>query len=396
MQTTDSTQLREPIPRGPGDDADVPFTDISAARLARLSEIELSKLDIARLNLRCAIGLPGAENLNFVGCMKTLDWWTDLVRQNTEKWWPDFVQSPEKYEHSPARFRMSAMVTLLKRDLRLRYYMPFSEGEYNGTDSRNLFLHGIFSGHGGTCVTLPILYIAIGRRLGYPLRLVAAKEHLFIRWDDPGGDRFNVEATSPGYAQFDDEHYKTWPVPLDDEDFKLNWYLRNLTPHEEVGVFFLGRAVCLFENLRFREAIQAAWRAGFFTPDLKARLTWQMATLILRGIEQVQRRSAFDPREPIDLATLPLPEPKKPWEFNAAIIARLQLRRLATIHGEKVVLPDATERFPENVQAAEQRTASVNAILGTIIDVYPTIDGPRILPAHQPIVSCGSQKRRLQ
>ena len=46
---------------------------------------------------------------------------------------------------------------------------------------------------------MPILYIAIGRRLGYPLKLVHAHGHDFVRWDEPGGERFNIDATSPGF-----------------------------------------------------------------------------------------------------------------------------------------------------------------------------------------------------
>jgi hypothetical protein len=65
-------------------------------------------------------------------------------------------------------------------------------------DSRDDFLHGIIAGRGGTCASLPVLYAAVGRRLGYPLKLVRTTQHLFLRWDDPGGERFNVEISNAG------------------------------------------------------------------------------------------------------------------------------------------------------------------------------------------------------
>ena len=56
---------------------------------------------------------------------------------------------------------------------------------------------------------MPILYIAIGRRLGYPLYLVQAREHFFgAGWEETGGERFNIEATTLGFTPRDDEHFR--------------------------------------------------------------------------------------------------------------------------------------------------------------------------------------------
>ena len=142
--------------------------------LCELPEEELAKLDIAMLNLVCARLLPGSEGVDFTACLRKLDEWARLVRLNTEHWWPNFVSAPEKFNHSPNRFRMTALVTMLQRHLGVHYYLPFNEGDYNALDSQNLFIHGLLGGHGGTCVTMPVLYIAVGRRLGYPLKLVEA------------------------------------------------------------------------------------------------------------------------------------------------------------------------------------------------------------------------------
>lgn len=138
----------------------------SVRRLCALSDAELMIYDIAELNLLVACGLPGAEDLDVGACLRKLDTWANLVRLNTLNWWSEFTGSPETFEHSPGKFQMTALVTILQRYLGVRYHLAFSEGEYDGTDSRNLFLHGLLSGHGGTCVTMPILYAAVGRRLG--------------------------------------------------------------------------------------------------------------------------------------------------------------------------------------------------------------------------------------
>ena len=64
---------------------------------------------------------------------------------------------------------------------------------------------------------MPVMYVAIGRRLGYPMRLVAAKEHMFCRWDD-GKERFNIEGAGNGDDYPPDDYYRTWPKLLTDAD----------------------------------------------------------------------------------------------------------------------------------------------------------------------------------
>ena len=70
-------------------------------------------------------------------------------------------------------------------------------------DSRDILLHGLVGPqHLGTCSSMPILYLALGRRLDYPLKLVKAKGHLFMRWDSPS-EKFDLDATGKGFILFD-------------------------------------------------------------------------------------------------------------------------------------------------------------------------------------------------
>ena len=48
-------------------------------------------------------------------------------------------------------------------------------------DARDVFLHGLTGPERrGTCSSLPVLHVAVGRRLGYPLKLVTTKGHQFV------------------------------------------------------------------------------------------------------------------------------------------------------------------------------------------------------------------------
>src|SRR5262249_21785344 len=146
-------------------------------------------------------------------------------------------------------------------------------------DPRHLFLHGPLNGHGGTCVTLPLLYVAVGRRLGYPLTLARAKEHFYCRWQ--GEEPFAIEATSPGFRAMDDDYYLTWPKPLTEDDIQLDFYLRDLTPREELAEQLFERAICFRENLKCRAALIAIYHAAAICPQNPQVLgEWQALTMM--------------------------------------------------------------------------------------------------------------------
>jgi hypothetical protein len=141
------------------------------------------------------------------------------------------------------------------------------------SDSRDLFIHGIIDGDGGTCSSMPVLYVAVGRRLGYPLKLVETRGHLFFRWDDSGGqvfgfaERFNIEGAGGGIASYADDHYRNWPEPWTAADKAGGYYLKSLTPLQELTSFLSVRGKCLFDNRRLQEAVQANRLACRLAPD---------------------------------------------------------------------------------------------------------------------------------
>jgi hypothetical protein len=61
------------LPKSPGTVAFVAPTSFTA--LLALKPQELAKVDVASMNLLCAQGLPGSEDLNLVVSLETLDQW---------------------------------------------------------------------------------------------------------------------------------------------------------------------------------------------------------------------------------------------------------------------------------------------------------------------------------
>lgn len=223
--------------------------------------------EVAAVNLSCARALPGADGVDEKSALQTIDAWARRVEMETARHLYRFRQNPAEFNHSEAYYRMLTLVTVLQQDCGVRYN-PERMQTPNFADSRDLFLHGLLTGkHEGTCVSMPVLYVAVGRRLGYPLKLVTSKAHVFARWESPDGrERLNIEATGQGLNCFPDEYYHTWPVPLTSAEIASGQYLKSLSPDEELAVFLSVRGDCLEAAGRLPEAQLAYAQAHQLAP----------------------------------------------------------------------------------------------------------------------------------
>lgn len=206
-----STKLNPPLPRLKV--LSVNYAQLSFSDLLALNNEELGELDIAYVNLICASGLPGTQNLNIKAHLDIVDRAAEQVEYNTQRcrWFKD---RPQKYNYSFNLFRIHVMVSVLQRNFGV-YYNPRCIPEDSTLYPEDVFLHGILGGTGGTCASLPVIYTAVGRRLNYPLKLVTAACHLFCRWDDPNGEKFNIcGSNNSGFDNPDDDHFRTGRYPI--------------------------------------------------------------------------------------------------------------------------------------------------------------------------------------
>jgi len=132
-------------------------------------------------------------------------------------------------------------------------------------DPRDLFLHSVMDRKSGYCLSLSVLYLSIGERLGLPLYGVVVPGHFFVRYDDGKRTRFNIETTSGG-GSAPDEHYLTkFNVP---EGGREGIYMKNLNKMQTLGCFFnnLGNSYMDVGNLN--SALMALERAVEINPSL--------------------------------------------------------------------------------------------------------------------------------
>jgi hypothetical protein len=229
--------------------------------------------DPALLNLLCAPGLSPSDRED---CLGTLEQMTAAVRAATAGNYHRFIANPKEFG-SEVEWRMAMMTTVLGQDFRVRYDPAFASPEKMTASNRvffgdpvRVFLSGALGpARTGTCASLPVLYVAIGRRLGYPMFLVPAQNHLFARWDDGKGIRVNLEAANTGgFTTHPDSHYRAWPFPISPAEEKSRGYLVNLDSSGMLAVFLGNRAQCLMAAGRNREAAIAAAGAYRLAPDL--------------------------------------------------------------------------------------------------------------------------------
>jgi hypothetical protein len=72
----------------------------SLATLLALPVEDLTHIDLARMNLLCVQGLPGADDLEVNSSLATLDQMAARVRSETERNFYRFKQNPADFEHS--------------------------------------------------------------------------------------------------------------------------------------------------------------------------------------------------------------------------------------------------------------------------------------------------------
>lgn len=245
-------------------------------QMLKLPPEEIEQLDIALINLLCAQNLPDAKDLDIDGILATLDQWAAHVERETNRNLYKFYKNPAEYDNSEARWRMAVLVTVLQQDCGVHYNLERVH-EVDFTHSEDLFIHGMVkpgmmpvqavsdpegaqvlhdSTNGGTCISMPVVYTATARRLGYPVSLSMTKAHIFCRWDgtSSGGhanpryrDYFNIEGSSRGFNLRDDAYYLTFPEKISPDYAAANDFLESQTNLEALAGFLATRGHYLLD-----------------------------------------------------------------------------------------------------------------------------------------------------
>jgi len=267
------------------------LTPTNFAQLLAIPPDQLEKVDLARIDLLCAEGLPSSTNLDIEQSLKTLDEWAREVKEETDRNYHRFVEHPEKFKNSLGYYRMAVMAAVLCQDLRVHYDPQrekelfdnnyFTNRESYGeaeqhffSDASDFFLQGLVSDKRyGTCASMPYLYVAIGRRLGYPVSIAGAYTHSYVYYDEGNGKHFNVEATEDrGFVTPSDDEYlhPPWGAPSDPNYYKTRDMLQPLSNRESMGHLLGSRAAVFRATGQHGEEARTWEIATNYFPDTPA------------------------------------------------------------------------------------------------------------------------------
>ncbi len=326
--------------------------------LLALSPTQLLQVDIARMNLLCADGLRGSEKLNLEAMIARLDAWAVHVESETKGNFHRFAENPKEYDNSLPIYRMMMLATVLQQDFSTQYNperaAPQMRGEWEPderffSDSRDVFIHGLIGDkHFGTCSSLPVLYVAMAQRLGYPVNLAAANGHLYVRYED-GADHLNIEATGIGFSTHPDEYYRQWPRPLSEEEVNTYGKLRPKTNAECLGAFLSIRAGVLTSARRFDEAAEAWAEASRYLAP-----TPVLTELVERARQRAKNERDADRLDVLwdEVATLALPASPKLAYFRNQ---RVQLQMFMQQTADVAAIENAVAALEEDVAAEFKR-----------------------------------------
>lgn len=245
----------------------------SLCELLRPDSRRLENVTITRVNLLCAENLLALNSRDICAAEGLVKEWAQHIKAETDRHMYRYQQCPAQYENSLGFFRMLMLAVVLSEDCGIHYdpvrkSTPETAQTRDGffSDPDSVFLTGLLGPERkGTCSSMPVLYVAVGRELGYPLKLASTKGHLFVRWEG-GGERFNIEATGHGLNRFDDVYYRHWPFEITPEEERAEGYLKSMTQVEELAAFLSIRGMCFSEAGKTQQSAEAFQAATGLAP----------------------------------------------------------------------------------------------------------------------------------
>ncbi len=258
-----------------------------------LTDAQLERTDLVRLNLAVARGIPALADLDVNSYVRTVDEWTARFRRVLPGMEAKFRKMPEKWEDDIGFFRVGMLQGFLGHEVGLRYneqQKTLVGVEY--TNPSDLFLNGLIDTKRGTCANMPILHAAIARRMGWPVSVACVGPHLVSRFDD-GQAAHNIEATShhPGSFASDPDTAYVERFNLSPRAVGCGSDLRKLTAREMVGVFLGLRGRHYHDVKDMARADVSYCLARTLFPQCRRNYFGAMVPMLHRGDQ------LFEPRE---------------------------------------------------------------------------------------------------
>lgn len=131
----------------------------------------------------------------------------------------------------------------------------YDDDDLHVTKRSNKFINGYIATKTGSCITMPMLYLILAERLGYPIYPVRSAKHFFVRYltDEPTLNfDDNIETTNGG-GYISDEQYQQ-DVLIPDKAIRNGVYLRTLSKKEYLAMLLSTNAGEYFREGNWKKA----------------------------------------------------------------------------------------------------------------------------------------------
>jgi regulator of sirC expression with transglutaminase-like and TPR domain len=194
----------------------------------KLSVEDILKLPEEKINVGMTTLILAKEyypNLNVEFFLKTFDYLADRYKYYFGKYSKpdDRIRALNTYLFKPGFWNDS-----------ITFY--YDNDDLNAKKLDNRFINGYIAGKKGSCITMPMLYVILGERLGFPIYPVRSPMHFFVRYVEKDKSQ-NIEATNGGGLFLDEEYKNDFMIP--DKAIKNGVYLRTLTKKEYIASLLL-------------------------------------------------------------------------------------------------------------------------------------------------------------
>lgn len=241
--TVSASPAKAPAVRSASDADFARFAQLSVRDLVAMSDAELEAMDPLVMNMVVAKELPDLTGIDFAKYAKVVDGWAERIGKGLALSEAQESLTSPAYKADPDIWRAGGMaIALASPQLGIAYTR-----DVKMTNHADLFVPGLIDTKRGTCSNMPVLYMAVAHRLGWPLKAVVAADHMWCRWDD-GKKQFNLEATSTksagGEGSFStppDDAYRT-DLNVSPKAVEVGSDLATLTARQTLGVYLQQRA----------------------------------------------------------------------------------------------------------------------------------------------------------
>jgi hypothetical protein len=223
------------------------YTGITAEQLVGLTDEQLAEFDPLAVNLIVAKGVPRIADLDIRLYQEQVNAWTwDFANRYLPAWATVYEDQPESYGHNSRLFEVGMIQQFFTQEVRIRYREDGCDGiRIRLLNPSDMFVNGLLDTLQGTCANMPVLYLALAWRMGWPVSLACNRAHYLVRYDD-GQCTFNIEAalvnvTGPGFYWSSDE-LEIKLRNIGRKALSSGSDLKALTPRERLGAFLSMRA----------------------------------------------------------------------------------------------------------------------------------------------------------